>query len=429
MTYNLNIFSSLCSEYNTFDALSEYLRSEAGGRVSIIEDGDLAIFHYDKRITDMSRWAWMRSVVWDKAANRPVAIAPPKATEVDDTFMGTEGPLEGYQIQEYMEGTTLSIWTSGNDIRVASRTKFGASKGFYGAKTFREMLTDAVGDDLSSLIPLGETFVSVLLQHPEHRVVEEIKEARIFVLHAGHVEEDGTVVINENVDRSPSIVDGPEAGETIAAWFGRLTTAHSWTWQGICIKDRRGRRFRLRSNSYRMVRSLRGSTPRSDERFFALRAGGMVKTYLYYYPEDKKTYWRYETFVRNTTNAIYAEYCAVFKEKSKALEAVDAKLLTHVRALHAKYLAELRPSGRTVIRATAIQYVNSMPVPRLLYLLNVEKRERRGGVQALIDLASSSGHEEAMACNLGHEEAMACNLGHEEAMACNLGHEEATEMA
>lgn len=378
MAYALNVFSSLCSEYNTFDALAEYLRSEAGGRVSIIEDGDLAILHYDKRATDMNRWSWMRSVVWDKVANRPIAVAPPKATEVDDTFMGTEGPLVDYQIQEYMEGTTLNIWRNDNQVHVASRTKFGASKGFYGAKTFRDMLSDALGEgDLGSLIPAGETFVSVLLQHPEHRVVEDIKEARIFVLHTGHVEEDGTVIINEAVDCSPAAVDGPEAGETIAAWFGRMATTHSWTWQGICIKDRRGRRFRLRSNSYRMVRSLRGSTPRSDERFFALRAGGMVKTYLYYYPEDKKTYWRYETFVRNTTNAIYAEYCAVFKEKSKELEAVDPKYLVHLRALHAKYLAELRPSGRTVVRAAAIQYVNTMPVPRLLYLLNVEKRAAR----------------------------------------------------
>ncbi len=416
MAYNLNVFSSLCSEYNTFDTLAEYLRSEAGGRISIIEEGDLAIFHYDKRVSDMSRWSWMRSVVWNKLTNRPIAIAPPKATEVDDTFMATEGPLDGHQIQEYMEGTTLNIWRD-SEVHVASRTKFGASKGFYGAKTFREMLTEAAGPDLGALIPEGETFVSVLLQHPEHRVVEEIKQARFFVLHSGHVEEDGTVVINENVTSAPTVVNGPETGESIATWFSRLVTSHSWSWQGICIKDNRGRRFRLRSNSYRMVRSLRGSTPRSDERFFALRAGGMVKTYLYYYPEDKKTYWRYETFVRGVTNAIYAEYCAVFKEKSKALEAVDPKLLTHVRALHAKYLAELRPSGKTVVRATAIQYVNSMPVPRLLFLLNVDKRERRGGVQALIDLACNPGHEDAMACNPGHEDAMACNPGHEDAMA------------
>ncbi len=376
MTYTLNIFASLCAEYPTYEQLAAYLRSEAGGRIAISEENGLAIFHYDKKISDMSRASWMRSVVWDMTTNRPIAVAPPKATEVDDEFMAMEGAPA--TIQEYLDGTTLNVWTKDGSVHIASRTKFGANKGFYGAKTFREMLDDALGDKtLESLIPEGCTFASVLVQHPEHRVVEAVEAARLYVLHAGHMEEDGTVHIDEAVAGAPPSVNGPAVGESIATWFSGLATSQSWNWQGVCMKDGRGRRFRLRSNSYRMVRSLRGSTARSDERFFALRAGGLVKTYLYYYPEDKKLYWRYETFVRGVTAAIYAEYCAVFKEKSKELDAVDPKLLTHVRALHAKYLAELRPGGKTVVRATAIQYVNSMPVPRLLYLLNVDKRAAR----------------------------------------------------
>jgi hypothetical protein len=378
MPYSVNIFANLIAEYNTYEQLSAYLRSEAGGRVAIIENDGLAIFHYDKKVSDMSRCTWFRSVIWDIGRNRPIAVAPPKATEIDDTFMANEGAIVGFQIQEYLDGTTLNVWRDERGVHVASRTKFGAGRGFYGAKTFREMLDDALGGrDLGSLIPDGYTFASVLLQHPEHKVVETITEPRLFVLHAGRADEDGEISIDEAVDGAAATVLGPVEGETIAVWFSELSMKQPWTWQGVCLKDGRGLRFRLRSNSYRMVRSLRGSTARSDERFFALRAGGLVKTYLYYYPEDKKQYWRYETFVRGTTAAIYAEYCAVFKEKSKELDAVDPKLLTHVRALHAKYLAELRPSGRTVVRATAIQYVNSMPIPRLLFLLNVDRRAAR----------------------------------------------------
>lgn len=372
MTYTLNIFAQLIAEYSIYDDLATYLRSEAGGQVQIIEgDDDLAIFHYDKKQTDMGRWSWMRSVVWDMVNNRPVAVAPPKATDVDDAFMAGLG--DGMQIQEYLEGTTLNIF--GGD-QVASRTKFGASKGYYGAKTFREMLDDALaGAELSSLVPAGYTFASVLVQHPEHRVVEEVKEARVFVLHAGRVEADGTVVISETgFDRAPPAIAGPEGGQTISEWFAGLASSESWTWRGAVLKDGGGKRYRLKSNSYRMVRSLRGSTNRADERFLGLRAAGLMKTYLYYYPEDKQLYWRYETALRTITNDLYAAYCAVFKEKSLALADADPKLQVHVRGLHATYLGTLRPDGKTVVRSVAIQYINSQPIPRLLHLLNVDKR-------------------------------------------------------
>lgn len=372
MSYTLNIFAQLIADHPTYEDLAAYLQSEAGGQVRVIEgDDDMAIFHYDKKHTDMSRWSWMRSVIWNKATNRPIAVAPPKATDVDDTFVSATN----MQIQEYLEGTTLSIF---NGDQVASRTKFGASKGYYGAKTFREMLDDALsGESLASLVPAGYTFASVLVQHPEHRVVDQVREARVYVLHAGRVEIDGSVVISEtNLDRAPPAITGPES-QTISEWFAGLASSESWTWRGAVLKDGAGKRFRLNSNSYRMVRSLRGSTNRADERFLGLRAAGLVKTYLYYYPEDKQIYWRYETALRSITNDMYVAYCAVYKEKSKALSDVDPKLQIHVRGLHAQYLGTLRPAGNTVVRATAIAYINSQPIPRILHLLNVDKHQTK----------------------------------------------------
>jgi hypothetical protein len=123
-----------------------------------------------------------------------------------------------------------------------------------------------------------------------------------------------------------------------------------------------------------MVRSLRGSTARADERFFALRRAGLVKTYLYYYPEDKRQFWSIEKWLRATTNAVFAAYCDVYKAKAVELDAVDPMLRTHLRGLHAKYLAELRPAGKTVNHAAVVDYMNSQPTPRLLFMLNFHKR-------------------------------------------------------
>ena len=253
------------------------------------------------------------------------------------------------------------------------------------------MLGDALGADrgIGDLIPEGYSFVSVLLQHPEHRVVERVAEPKVYVLHAGRVEADGAIVIDESVASGPPAIVGPGEGKTVRQWFTELASSSDWEWQGVVLKDGTGTRWRMRSASYRMVRSLRGKTPRTDERFFELRRAGLVKTYLYYYPEEKSRFWRYETVLRTLTNDLYSAYNAVYKERSLALEAVDRKLQTHVRGLHGRYLGELRPQNRTVTRAVAIEYMNAQPIPRLLFLLNASQRPAAGAAAplALVDSA------------------------------------------
>jgi hypothetical protein len=375
-TYQLSYFKDLVAAYPTWNALSAHLRSEAGGGLIITEEcNNKVIIHYDKRSSNMTadHVRWSRSVVWDTVANRPIAIAPPKAAEPDDTMMDSIGAKEGWTYQDYLEGVTLNVWSEGSISEIASRTRFGADAGFYSSKTFKDMLADALdGMNIGDLIPAGYTFISVLLQHPEHRVVEKVAAPAIFRLHAGRCDADGTVTIDEGIGGGPDEVDAPDAEQTVKAWFGEMAAAKPWEWQGIVMKDGAGHRWRLRSNSYRMVRSLRGSMSRADERFFALRRAGLVKTYLYYYPEDKQLYWRIEKWLRSTTNSIYAAYCDVYKAKAVELDSVAPMFRTHVRGLHAKYLAELRPAGKTVNHAEAVTYMNGQPVPRLLFMLNFE---------------------------------------------------------
>jgi hypothetical protein len=127
-----------------------------------------------------------------------------------------------------------------------------------------------------------------------------------------------------------------------------------------------------------MVRSLRGDTPRADERFFVLRSSGMIKTYLSYYPEDKQRYWEMETWLRLLTDQIFTLYCGVYKEKSADFSAIPKMYQTHLAAIHNKYLKNLRQSGQTVNKAIVRDYVNTLPIPRLLFMLNFRNRPVKG---------------------------------------------------
>lgn len=373
MSFTLDYFKSWASTYTNWTALKDYITSEAGGNLCVIEDTtrNEAIIRYDKKISDLARpeVRWCRSVVWNMVTNRPLSVMPPKGLDVTTDIMNkTELPV-GWTVGDYYEGTTLAVYRNGDVERIASRTKFDATGGFYSKRSFADLYRDCVG---SVTAPEANGFLSVLIQHPEHRVVGQVEKATSYVLHTGVVSEDGTVTITElgKYAEQPNF-----EGKTLADWFAAEASKRGWEWQGIVIKDGAGVRYRLRSNTYRMVRSLRGETPRADERFFTLRRQGLIKTYLYYYPEDKQRFWDYENWLRDATEELYKAYCAVYKERAVQLETVPKKWHVHLSGLHGQYLQTLRAQKKTVNKDVVKDYMNGQPTPRLLFLMNLEKRQ------------------------------------------------------
>lgn len=369
MSFTLDFFKNWASTYTNWTALKDYITSEAGGNLCVIENGERgeAIIRYDKKVSDLGRAEvrWCRSVVWNMETNRPLSVMPPKGTDVTPDIMNkTELPV-GWTVGEYYEGTTLAVYRNGDTERIASRTKLDATGGFYSKRSFAELYAEC-----SVTPPQANEFVSVLLQHPEHRVVGQVAKATSYVLHTGTVTEDGTVTIRECATEQPNL-----EGKVLATWFADEASKRGWEWQGIVIKDGAGTRYRLRSNTYRMVRSLRGETPRADERFFTLRKQGLIKTYLYYYPEDKQRFWDYENWLRDATEELYKTYCMIYKERAVQFESVPKKWHTHISGLHGQYLQTLRAQKKTVNKDVVKDYMNNQPTPRLLFLMNLEKRQ------------------------------------------------------
>lgn len=381
-------------------SLRAYLTSAAGGDLQVrkMGEGPLVIIHYRKGISDMDipHVRWFRSVVWNTESNMPVSVSTPKAIR-EDAGAGSEvGPVggnvlewgaadfEGKVVREYLEGVTMNLFraVAGGPVEVSTRTRMGAGAGFYNKTTFRQMLEDAVvAAGFESIeaffdknVQTGETFLTVLMQHPEHRVVEKVEAAHVFVLQAGAIREDGCVVIREGCSGAPAIVEGPVEGQTAASWFEGLVNGRTWVWQGVVVQDSEGRRWRIRSAVYRMIRSLRGSTARSDERFFSLRAAGLVKTYLQYYPEESKAFWGYEKWLRAATQTLYNYYVEIYKARRISLTDVDARWHTHLGALHHMFTVQLKPVRNGLHMSHVVTYMNALPTPRLLFLMNLDKR-------------------------------------------------------
>ena len=96
----------------------------------------------------------------------------------------------------------------------------------------------------------------------------------------------------------------------------------------------------------------------------------MVKTYLIYFPEESKDFWGYEQWMRVATQELYDAYCSIFKSHEKTVEQVHSKWRAHLYAIHGLHKAR----GKSILKADVVEYMNTQPVPRLLFLMNYDKR-------------------------------------------------------
>lgn len=401
-SYTVNIFQNLRNQHPTWDAMKAFLQSADGGSLAIKEreDSPYAMVYAKKGVSDYSRphVKWFRSVVWRKDTNLPVSIMTQKA-ELENPLHWEGGMPTDAKVSTYEDGVTLTAFTEvgATVAQVATRSQLGAGGKFFkqATKSFAAMLQDAVkaeydpycGDDVMEYIakmleiPTGDgnmvaRFSSILLQHPEHRVVKVNPRPHMIILQDGFVCADGSVQIFEKVRAVDEYAI--KAGETMMGWFERISGGRDWTWQGVMIHDGAGRRWRIRSAVYQMIRSMRGNTARADERFFGLRSTGLVKTYLIYYPEDSTVFWECEQWLRKATGDLYRYYVDVHKARTVDAKTVPGEWHAHVSALHGIFIKTLRPAGQSVSMATVVEYMNGLPVPRLLYLMNLRHRIAQG---------------------------------------------------
>jgi len=365
MSYDIAYFKNLVDTHSTWDSIRTYFEQQ---RLRVIHCGNnLYIIRYDKQNQQGLVSNWVRSVVWDATMNRPVCVAPPKALE--DSDLQEAGT---YRYEEFLEGVMVNVFVDASGaIQMASRSKLGATGTFYSSRSFQELLLDAFPDGIEGLRASlqGSTFASLLLQHPAHRIVARHTKPNVVLIHRGSVAADGLVTVHE-VNEGPLAIPTltrPE-GLTIQQWVMQLAEQKGWQWQGIVLKDGSGGRLRFRSKAYTMVRTLRGDSPRLDVQFLKLREKGMMETYLYYYPEEAHQMRTYEQELRALTEQLYTLYVDTHIKHSNKFGDLPPHWKPHVYSLHSLYLGTLKERGHFIRKQEVIQYVNHLPIPRVLHL-------------------------------------------------------------
>ena len=314
----------------------------------------------DEPMSEMAQLC--RSVVWDTKSNRPCCVAPFAARR--DQKIPFEVPLK---LEDFVEGVMINVFRCKGDseTHVSTRSRIDADGKFYSERSFRELFDEALEAKDSSLADISgqiqdpsskegvqATFMTLVLAHPEHRVVRTVDQANLWAIYRGVVFDDGTVeFITQDLPSSwkpKSYDEGFVAANwaQIKAKFEEIRKTKPWYWQGLVVHTGAGaQRWRFRNADHERVRrDLRGTESNSFGRFLRLRAAKKVQEYLRIYTEDNDAFQGFERDYRNATKTLYTWYCRCHKEHSVAFKDLPKSVQPLIFELHKHYLSSLRPN-------------------------------------------------------------------------------------
>jgi hypothetical protein len=311
-----------------------------------------------------------RSIVWDTENNVPCCVAPFAARR--DQKTPTDVAL---RLEDFVEGVMINVFRARGDAdtHVTTRSKMDAEGTFYSERSFRELFEEAMDakrtslDEIEKLIgapndDVAATFITMVLAHPEHRVVRTVEQANLWAVYRGTVANDGTVTFYTEdlpVAWRPKTYSLNFKGEfaDLKTKFEEIKASKPWYWQGLVVHHGL-QRWRFRNSEHDRVRKeLRGTESNPFGRFLRLRSQKRVQEYLRIYSEDNEAFQGFERDYRLATKTLYTWYCKVHKEHSLSFKGLPKSVQPLIFDLHKFYLNNLRPNNKSLHMLEVIDWI------------------------------------------------------------------------
>ena len=404
MPYQVNVFSSWLTHASWTD-LKNWLVSADGGLLRVVEppNSPYAIVRYNKNKSNMAlaHVPWCRSVIVHKESRLPVCVSPPQSSPLTDDSVN-----EATVAEEFVDGSMVNIFHSASDEKpvVCTRGRLGADKSFFvNGPSFTTMLNDTMADQgvasFSDMLPTEgfNKFTSIVLQHPSNRIVKKYDKSSFVIVHQGWVNADGVVFIEEDAaafnyvssyesdasEIQPYNLESVRSAKTVKDWVTAQAQERGLGWQGLVLKDGKGKRWRVRSDAYEVIRTLRGNESSSEERYARLRKSRNIDQYLAFYNEDNDKFYELEGRLRKNTRQLSYFYSDVFRSRKVLYYELPWPYKHHVSVLHNYYKNTLRAEKKRMDLNEVVKYVNSLGLEDTANMLKEHNLELKKSVPAL----------------------------------------------
>lgn len=348
---------------------------------------NIHVLKYDKEALNASNYMTLglfRSVVVKDGSIK--CISPFKSIPIDIlyNYILHNGPYEHSWIdQEFVEGTMVNLFHTGDDWEIATRSLLGGKGKFYkdSRTTFRTMFLECMVKCNLEFSDLDEKYCySFVIQHPDNRIVKKIIEPELYL--CAVFKPEGTKVhaidfrtdnILNGIVKYPAIYPEKTCEESEAKYANQDTTPYDI--QGFVI-EYGIYRSKVRNPNYEYVRKLRGNQPKSQFQYLTLRKNGDVREFLEYFPEFNERFAEYRSQVHEFTTNLHNYYIQCFVKKQRPLQKFDFEYRPHIIELHKKYLNEMIDSGGRIDRNVVIEYINTIDPRKLMFALNYQYRNK-----------------------------------------------------
>lgn len=99
----------------------------------------------------------------------------------------------------------------------------------------------------------------------------------------------------------------------------------------------------FRNDKYSIVKSLRGNSSTTVERFAQLYTQNLTYQYLQYYPDDNFPFSCHMIFMSMIVDTLYNYYVGLYITKLTNISTVSHLYIPHLYRIHTVYLNTLRP--------------------------------------------------------------------------------------
>lgn len=323
-----------------------------------------------------------RSVLFDNYDL--VSFSPMKSIEEEEFFKKVN--LYECQLEELVEGTMINCFFNKHRKmwELTTKSVVGAETSFTkGEKTFKCMFEEAFQrHNLTWDVFNREYIYSFVLQHPNNKIVNIIAEPTLYLVDVFYVSNTSETTKVHCVDfrnerNISSIIDYINTPKKIDIQDKDMSTiktlycSNNTPYSTIGIVFKHGfYRYKLRNPSYEYLKKLKGNNPKLQYQYLSLRKEGKVKEFLRHFPIYKEPFSIFRIQMHNVTANLWNNYISCYVDHDAPLRDYGYQYRPHMLALHKEYLNKYLQQKRCISRQVVINYINTLEVPRLMYLIN-----------------------------------------------------------
>jgi len=347
----------------------------------------LYLVKYDKQKCDMNDpdIKKCRGIVLEKNTNKLVCVPPPKS---DDVTKFNEIDISSTIFEEFVEGTMINIFKYKGEMFMSTRSCLGGYCYFYTNKTFNTLFSDII--ELSKFGVIDDNMnLTFILQHPENTIVKSYSKPDIKLVYGisiidnkiKHYKLDDLNIILEDKGLDfgiPIRYTITEIGQVY-----QILEKMTYNEQGIILKSLENDNYmrgKIRNEYYNYVRNLKGNNNNKKYMYLELRSSNGLDEYLKYFQEDLELFESYRLELYETTNKLFNLYQDYYVRKDENKDKIIKKF-TDIDFEYRPLCIELHQNYKTKKQITnkqkVIEYMNSLPIAKLLFVINYKYREHK----------------------------------------------------